>query len=875
MKLLGGMQMTAETPHQEEADNPQRPASKRQRHTHIWGSEIPFRNPHFTGREAELQALRAQLQAGAPAVIRQPPSALYGLGGVGKTEIAAEYAHRFSDEYEVVWWVRADQEDSIRASLVALGRQMRLPDVSPGDRDRSFRVVIDALQAGDPYRHWLIIFDDVTAAEKLRRYVPRGNGHVIVTSRIAEWRQVLSTAGIEVKEFPRAETVRFLRDRVPQLGYGAQEAQRQREAEQLAGILGDLPLAAEHAASYLSQTGLPVGEYIEAFERDAHDLLSRHADMFSTNLAVATTWTVSSQSLTPEARELFHLLAFFAAEPISEENLTQPGRLPDLPGLPAALQKVLSSRTEVKRAERELARFSLISIYGQRNVIQMHRVVQAVTSKRIEKEVPEVATTLRDTVFALLAASDPHGPEKEQNDPAYERSIHHLVPTGALESDNKLLRNLIINQVRRLRLRGGYQESLSLGENALEIWKADPNDIQTLALAVEVAVGMRMIGREEEAFGLNSDTLERLREHYGEEDETYLICANSYGEDLRLLGRYDAALSHDLDLLPAYEQVFSPGQYRTLSLRNNIAIDLRCVGRFEEALAYDTQNAAERERYFGSTDWQTVASKFGVARDLRRLGRYDEALALGRELMQMMEARNEPWNFLRLDVYAGLSVALRRVGYYAEAHDLAEDVYRRYVQFAGEEHRATLVMATNLICDRRVVDELAKAQELGEKTVLSWKKVAGPDHPNTLAASGNLAIVLRMRGYPAAARETDEGVLAELRRAFSYDHPSTLVVMTNLASDLAAVGDVQQARELGEKAVAASREVRGPAHPATLAVSANLALDLRATGDVDAARELEQQTLAAYDRRLSSEHPQALRAHQQGRVNVDIEPMSS
>jgi Tetratricopeptide repeat len=98
--------------------------------------------------------------------------------------------------------------------------------------------------------------------------------------------------------------------------------------------------------------------------------------------------------------------------------------------------------------------------------------------------------------------------------------------------------------------------------------------------------------------------------------------------------------------------------------------------------------------------------------------------------------------------------------------------------------------------------------------------------------------------------------------------------MTNLASDLAAVGEVQQARELGEKALESSRNSRGPSHPATLALAANLSLDLRATGDLEAAGVQAERALEAYDERLSAEHPQARRAHQQGRVNVDIEPMS-
>lgn len=860
-------------------------------HTIIWGTEIPFRNPNFTGRVAELKALRDQLTSGKPAVIRQPPSALYGLGGVGKTELAAEYAHRYSGHYEIVWWVRADQEDSIRASLVALGLRLGLSEVSPELRDYSSRVVIDALQSGDPHQHWLLIFDDVTRPDIIHRYIPRGSGHVIITSRISEWRQVLKTEGIEVREFPLAEAIQFLRGRVPQLGCAGdppdgprdlpdeEEARRQQQAERLARTLGCLPLAMEHAASYLAQMGTPVGDYIEDFDRNAHELLDREADMFTlNNLAVAATWSVSRDSLTPAARELFRLLAFFSAEPISEEVLVPSGRLADVP---AGLRTVLMSRTELKRAARELARYSLVKIDGARNIVQLHRVVQMVTRSRIETEDERAAVVLRSTVHALLAASDPGSPEKEQNDPCYERSIHHLGPSGALTSDNPVLRNLIINQVRRLHLRGGYAESLSLGEEALKIWQGShpADDIQNLALAVEVGVAMREAGRIDEAFELNASTLKLLREHYGETDETYLICATSYGQDLRLLGRYDDALQHDLSLLPASEETFSPSQHRLLNLRNNIAIDLRCVGRYEDALRYDTENEAERARYFGATDQQTMSSRFGVARDLRRLGRYEDALAVARELVRVMEARQEPWRFFRLEIQSGLSVALRRGGYYAEARVIAEDVHNRYLTLAGQEHRATLVAAMNLVCDRRVTDDLAGAQELGEQTALMWHKVAGLGHPNTLSARANLAVVLRMRGNPAAAREMNESALAAFHALYPRDrypceHPCTLVVMTNLASDLAAVGAVQQARELGERTLTASRAARGHTHPATLAVAANLALDLRATGDEAGALALHQETLAAYDDQITLEHPQARRAVQQGRVNVDIEPMS-
>jgi hypothetical protein len=848
------------------------PPGGRQRPRRIWGSEIPYRNPHFTGREDEIQALRMQLGDIATGV-SQPPGVLYGLGGVGKTQIATEYAHRYSRDYDIAWWVRADQEETIQSSLVGLAAHLQLPDVNPVDRDRVIPLVIDTLQSGEPHSRWLLIFDDVAAPQKIRQYIPQG-GHVIVTSRINEWRQVFSTDGIDVRQFARADTVKFLRERVPQLAAGADaaaEARAAADADRLAAALGDLPLAAEHAASYLAQTDLSVAEYIAAFERDAHALLGEGADMFSSNAAVATTWSVTRQTLSPEAKQLFELLAFFAAEPISEENLIQPARVALDPALPSPLQKVLSSRTDLKRAQRELARFSLLTVYGQRNVVHLHRVVQAVTRARIEKDDPELAATLKQTVFSLLAATDPDAPEREQNDTIYERTIHHLVPSGALESGDKLVRNLIINQVRRLRLRGGQRECLRLGEAALDIWRSDPDDIQTLALAVEVAWAKRDLGANDEAFALNADTLQRLREHHGEDEETYLICAYSYSEDLRLLGKYDDALANDQALLPAYEQVFGPRQFRPLNLRNNLAIDLRCVGRYAEALRQDEIVQAERERQFGAGDQLMASSWFGISRDRRYLGRYEEALDAARKATDLMEARDEPWNLLRLLMFGGLSVSLRGVGLYVEAHGIAEDVYQRYVDNIGTEHRATLQMATHLMCDRRAVDELGPAAELGRATVAAYEKVVGQGHSNTLIAKANLAVILRAQGYPAAAQELNHAALEGHRQLFAYDHPNILTIMTNLASDLAATGDVRQAREIGEEAVAKSREVRGLRHPATLAVAANLALDLRATGDANAAQELETEALTGYDAVLTLEHPQARIASQRGRVSVDIE----
>jgi tetratricopeptide (TPR) repeat protein len=851
----------------------------------VWGREIPIRNPHFTGRAREIEELRQRLTAGSPAVIGQPAMPLYGLGGVGKTEIAAEYAHLYRDHYSLCWWVRCEREALIVNSLLSLGRVLQIPDFRVEERDYSVGLVIDALNRGEPYANWLLIFDNATDASMIARYIPQGKGHVIITSRDRHWRGALRVDGIEVAEFNPAETVEFMRRRVPALAeVGAESGMTAREqtaenerrvadATELAKELDNLPLAAEHAAAYLAETGTSTREYLALYRNNAHKLLATDVDI-SYPHAVAATWSVSRGLISPEADALFKLMSFFAPEPIYEELLRPPGAAAFLT-LPAPLDRVVADPVEFRRARRKLAQISLIKSNPARNVLQMHRVVRAVTQSQIIRENPQEAAQFRAAAHSLLAASDPNTPDRDDSGEAYERSRQHLVPSGALESPDPLVRRLIRNQVRRLHRRGGFQESLSLGQLALETWqqKFGHEDRDTLALAVEVGFALRRLGKIEEALRLDAETKESLQRLYGEEDPAYLTCVRGYGLDLNKRGIYAEALESNLSMLPLYERVYEPGNLDTLHLRNNIAISLRCLGRFTEALEYDEQTLAERERILGTNDTATLTSRFAVARDKRRLGHYDDALDDIRAVSETLEQKDEPWNQFRLMVGVDLATALRRCGYYPEAAELGEDIIGRYHRMLGKQDRETLWAATLLMNVRRTNDDLAGAQELGEEAVAGWQKQVRPGHPNTVAAEANLAIVLRERGNPEGARQMDERALAAFIEIFGEAHPSPIVLMTNLASDLAIIGEVRQARELGEKALNISRDVRGRGHHATLAVAANLALDRRADGDPGEAQVLYEETLDRLRDVLGEAHPETKRAAQRGRMNLDIEPM--
>jgi len=843
-----------------------------------FGEHIPPRNRHFIGRTAELQSLHGRLITPENGTANRPPQPLTGTGGIGKTAIAVEYAYRYADFYDLIWWIHAEGAQPIRGSFANLSRRLHL---NTSDSAEAISAVRRTLLEGRPYAKWLLIFDDATNPVTVTEFLPRTTpyGHVIITSQIQNWDTATYAEPIKVGEFAEQESLDFLRRWVkilaPMAGSGQDavraaeiDAQRIDDARRLADKLDHLPLLEVHAAAYLNETGATVDEYLQRYDDDAYRLLSTDETIDYPRVA-AQAWKVSTDALEPHERALFDLCSFFSPEGIAQELLIAVGKGLDLP---AEIRRVLGDLHELREAERRLARFSLVTLNAVRNTVEMHKVVQKVAKDLLSQVNPEAADTYRRIVHALLAASNPGNPEQDAYDDQYDWSLPHLEPTGAIYSDDKAVRDLIIDQVTRLRLRGGHVESIRLAEPALKHWSSatGPDDIQVLALATQLGMALRLVERHREAEELNEETLRRLRVHYGEKRLTTMICANSHGADLRSQGRFTDALANDLALLQLHEEAHGLENPHALDVINNIGVDYRRLGDFEEALAYDLR-ALESRSGLGPTRMDTLHSMGAVSHDLRELGRYDESLEYARRATTSFEARRGGENVSALDARKRFAVALRRVGSLTDAREVAVDAYNRYVAYNGEEHRHTLTAATCLINDYRLTGDLEHAYRLGKRTVGALA-TRHPTHSTTFAAQVNYAIVCRLCGEPSKAFELDEAALAGLRNLFGERHPFALSAMTNLASDLAVIGETTQARELGERGLDACREFRGVDHPATLAAAANLTIDLRATGAHEKAQELLDDTLGRYNATLGSGHPEARRAAQRGRLDVDIEP---
>jgi hypothetical protein len=276
---------------------------------------VPARNPYFTGRDGLLAELHGRFGAGTGTPVLQ---ALYGLGGVGKTQLAIEYAHRFAADYDLVWWIDAEQPVLIPDQLTGLALGMDLP--IGGTIPASTQHVL--AEFGRRNR-WLLIFDNAEHPADIADYRPPGPGHVLVTSRVTGWGAM--GGRFEVDVLTRPETVTLLRARIPDIPTAV--------ADDLAAELGDLPLAAAQAASYLEQTGLPPADYLRCFRTRRADLLA-HGDVLGYHGRIDTTWTLSLEQLSTDHHAtvaLLQLSAFLAPEPIPLSLFTHRPDLLDEP----------------------------------------------------------------------------------------------------------------------------------------------------------------------------------------------------------------------------------------------------------------------------------------------------------------------------------------------------------------------------------------------------------------------------------------------------------------------------------------------------------------------------------------------------------------
>ena len=812
----------------------------------VWG-KIPQRNRNFTGRKDLLERLHTGIANQVTAVV---PHALHGLGGVGKTQVAIEYAHLFRGEYELIWWIPADQPVLLRSSLAALAPHLGLPSATAIGIEDCATAVIDALERGHPYGKWLLIFDNADQPDDLKELLPKSSGHILITSRNHHWQDVVDTVAVDV--FARIESIEFLQKRIPgQIG--------QKDADRLAEELGDLPLALEQAGALQAETGMTIDEYLVRLKEQA-TLLLGEGQQSEYPVSMTAAWSLSVSQLRdslPEAIELLRCCAFFGPEtipldifvPVSDNIGAEP-----LLAIDVRLRALLSNPVLLSRAVNQLGRYALARIDDWNRTIQVHRLVQALLRDELA---PDEQERIRHQVHLLLTTAVMNrDPDESRNWDRYYELLAHVEPSHVTACPDPMVRKFCLDMVRYLYSSGDYKTSRSSVERVLLEWEDEESSGNRDVLVGRMHLGIVLRALGEDTYDLNRSTLTRMEQHLGEDDRETLIMSNSHGADLRARGEFREAQSHDRESLERNRRIFGSASRESLRCMCNLALDHGLVSEYEKA----------RELYIETlqlqhlpdsriTPLEVLIARNGLAQVVRLSGAYEDASYLGGDAVAFGRVNLRPDHPITLRVVNDLSIARRRAGATDEALEMARENYALELRIFGPDHPDTLAAAMSLANAYRAMDQVDKGFEYIENVVNRYPGIYGADHPYSHGCSVNLALLLRIRGEADEARRVDKKALERLDARLGRDHHYSLTCALNLASDMAVLGDTEGARELGIDTLQRLTELLGVDHPLTLAAAANLVFDLRAEGEADEAEQLSQATMDRFARTLGLGHP--------------------
>jgi DNA-binding SARP family transcriptional activator len=713
----------------------------------VW--HAPARNPHFTGRDALLDSIFRRLHGQRDAVAVE---AVYGLGGVGKSHLAIEYAHRYASAYSVVWWINAEEPTFIPSQLARLNSELGLPSRASAD-DLVAQVLGHLGRTGD----WLLIFDNAARVGDVAPYRPFGSGHILVTSRSPLWGEIGGRTPIDVLD--RTESLAFLRSRMPDLD--------DEIGGKLAAELGDLPLAMAQAAAYLEETDIDPAEYLDQFSRRRSAFLAR-GEVLGYQGRLDTAWDMSLQRLAatcPEALTLLEHSAFLASEPIPLElfagwtDLTagdDDGSVDPLD----IVETAVGGAAGLSLVRRQSASF------------QVHRLVQAVIRGHLdESDRVRVAERTADLLAGALRG-DP-------NDPAswatYRRLAPHVFALGAIADHLPQARRMLLDTTVYLGGAASPRWSGLLARRVLDrwrdtlgedhpdtlamstfvvlcsIWAHDPRGAHelgsrslplarrvlgeshplTLRLAGYLAVAMTGVADVGHARALALDTIEQARSAFPADHPDLLRIAAYVTLALGWIGDPAATALAD-STLTAARRVFGPDHPATLLAANEVIFGLLTTGDTAAIRKLGEDTLARSRVVLGDRHLITLGSAALLAIGLVWLGDVERADELGRELLSIPDTGLAPDHVISLTIAA--AKAAIRAADPGRPDDPEVPELEIALRMPGPDHPITLTLAAAAarLADRTGRNGRAGSGSAGDpatQTADRARQRLGADHP--------------------------------------------------------------------------------------------------------------------------------------------------
>ncbi len=712
---------------------------------------VPYlRNPFFTGREKILEALHARLGINQIGTL-VPPYALHGLGGIGKTQIALEYAYCNALEYSAIFWLRAETVESVMFSMRGIAEVLQLPGRDDKDQERVVAAVLRWLSS---HHQWLLIWDDLEDLNLLQRFLPSARqGAILLTTR--QQALGLFARGINLLPMEQEEGMRFLLRRSKMLEPEVTSEQMQQfagsmpikyaTAAELVTAMGGLPLALDQAGAYIEETGCSLSAYLQRYKRRRAHLLDRRGLRGGNHPhSVATTFRLASEQMEQEqpAAALLKVCAFLHAEAIPEELF-----ITGAVHLGPELAPLADNSSRFDQAIIVLRSLSLVQRQAETGTLSLHRLMQAVLREQMSEQ--EQMLWLKRVINALNVVFPQVIHEVWGQ---CERLLPHALAVTAFIPDqagNQEVVEVLRKAAAYLRARAQHQQAEPLYQRALSI-------------------GERVLGpaHPDVAFSLNGLAL-------------------LYAEQ----GKYEQAEPLYQRALSIGEQVLGPAHFDVAQLLNGLATLYWRQGKYEQAKPLYEQALHIREEALGAEHPETTDLLNGLAFLYMEQGKDEQARLLCWRTLHI-------WKRALEANYPDLAYPLNNraeQGKEGQALYIWEHVGAQYPHVAYPLYGLAILYA------REGKDEQAASFY---KCALHIREQAmGPEHPDLAYGLSGLAnLYLKQRKYEQA-EALYRRALHIREQHLGLHHPETAQTLHDLAIFYRLQGNVSEALSLVERAL--------------------------------------------------------------------------
>jgi len=853
------------------------------------GSRMPFpRNANFTGREAELEKLAEALTGKeesriSPTVITQ---AVTGMGGIGKTQLAVEFAYQYGHTFKGVHWLDLREPDQLETEIARNGEAMTLPNW-PEELPSRVGYTLQTWQTDGPRLVILDNFEEVELGNDILAQFQHPNLRVLLTSRRGDWPANLGLQYLGLQVFTPEESLKFL---------GAlleKRKDRPGALESLAEHLGHLPLALELAGRYLQGKRLAIHDYLAQLEEA---LKHRSMDNWRTELKSATghdlslaeTFALSWEQVEDETVQRAFIMAGYLAPnsaipvEIFERTLEVSGELCDeclgeLIGLgllraledgSAAIHPLMAEYARGLDAEHanlialseklaEIAQARNHEVdhtgnYALYTPLLVH--VRSVAEKTEEVQIEKAGELWYSLGYHIQGLADYAGAKV-----AYERALK--IDKVAFGPDHPSVARDINNLGGVLQATGDFTGAKEAFENALRIDEAvfGPHH-PIVAIHVNNLGGvLKALGDHASAKAAYERALKIDEAILGSNHPNVAIRVNNLGMVLQALGDYAGAKTAFERALKIDEAAFGPDHPSVARGINNVGLVLHAQSDLKGAKVAFKRALKIDEATFGFDHPNVAIRVNNLGMVLQNLGDYAGAKAAHERALRIDEAAFGPDHPSVASDISNLGMVLQALGKHAKAKAAYERALRIDEAAFGPNHPSVARDINNLGMVLNTLGDHAGAKAAYERALKIDEAAFGSDHPRVASDINNMGMVLDTLGDFKGAKAAYEQALNIDKAAFGPNHPIIARDVNNLGGVLQAMGDLKGAKAAYERALKINEEVFGPDHPAVAIDVNNLGGVLKAIGDHAGAKAAYERALKIDEAAFGPDHPSVAR----------------